>query len=278
MIINKQIKKYREINNWSQDNLAEKMNISRQSISKWERGEALPSIENLIRLSEILEMPLDLLVNGSDSIDYPIVFGKAKSKLPFWFVTAVLLLVSIITYLNTNSIIGAILFLIVGVGFVSVITFFDYNKYYNYFIVDNYGIRVYDGTKVKILAILKAVFNIRKETLIHYSSINAVEIYFNNRGFNPESSEALNYRKRQIYIIREKFSMFVYTDDKTYDLSLDPLFYHYDSDFEVFPKIIEIFQNKDIKIIDDFNIVRAIKAEEDLINAAYESERKGNIA
>ncbi len=278
MIINKQIKKYREINNWSQDNLAEKMNISRQSISKWERGEALPSIENLIRLSEILEMPLDLLVNGSDSIDYPIVFGKAKSTSPFWFVTVVLLLVSIITYLNTNSIIGAILFLIVGVGFVSVITFFDYNKYYNYFILDNYGIRVYDGTKIKILAIVKAVFNNRKETLIHYSSINAVEIYFNNRGFNPESSEALNYRKRQIYIIREKFSMFVYTDDKTYDLSLDPLFYHYDSDFEVFPKIIEILQNKDIKIIDDFNIVRAIKAEEDLINAAYESERKGNIA
>lgn len=32
----------------SQDMLAEKLNISRQSISKWERGESLPSIDNLV--------------------------------------------------------------------------------------------------------------------------------------------------------------------------------------------------------------------------------------
>lgn len=48
MIINQQIKFYRTEQKMSQDMLAEKLNISRQSISKWERGESLPSIDNLV--------------------------------------------------------------------------------------------------------------------------------------------------------------------------------------------------------------------------------------
>lgn len=278
MIINKQIKKYRELNNWSQDYLADKMKISRQSISKWERGESLPSIDNLIRLSEILEMPLDLLVHGSDPLERPLVFGHAENTKPFWFATIVVVFVSIYMFIITRNIINTFLAFIITIGFISVITFFDYNKYYNYFSLDNYGIRVYDGNDIKIVAIIKAVFNHRKETLINYSSIKYVEVYFNNTGFNPQN-EALNYRRRQMFILREKISLLVYTDeDKIYDLSLDPLFYYDEADFEVFPLIIETLRNKNIQIVDDFNIVKAMEAETDLINAAYASKRKGMTA
>lgn len=45
MIINTQIKKHRLEMNMSQDKLAEKMFISRQSISKWENGETLPVLK-----------------------------------------------------------------------------------------------------------------------------------------------------------------------------------------------------------------------------------------
>lgn len=43
--------------------LAEKLDVSRQAISKWELGTAVPSTENLIRLSQLYGVPVDLLVN-----------------------------------------------------------------------------------------------------------------------------------------------------------------------------------------------------------------------
>lgn len=55
---------YRKQNGLSQEELAEKLGISRQSVSKWERGEASPDTENLIRLARIYGVTLDELVNG----------------------------------------------------------------------------------------------------------------------------------------------------------------------------------------------------------------------
>ncbi|MCL2556250.1 MAG: helix-turn-helix domain-containing protein [Firmicutes bacterium] len=46
----------------SQDELADKLSISRQAISKWERGESLPDTENLIALSKLYSVTLDELV------------------------------------------------------------------------------------------------------------------------------------------------------------------------------------------------------------------------
>ena len=46
----------------SQEELAEKLDVSRQSISKWECGESLPDTENLIALSQLYEISLDELV------------------------------------------------------------------------------------------------------------------------------------------------------------------------------------------------------------------------
>ena len=37
---------------WSQEKLAEQINVSRQSISKWESGQVLPEIEKIIELRE----------------------------------------------------------------------------------------------------------------------------------------------------------------------------------------------------------------------------------
>ena len=37
---------------WSQEKLAEQINVSRQSISKWESGQVLPEIEKIIELSK----------------------------------------------------------------------------------------------------------------------------------------------------------------------------------------------------------------------------------
>ena len=43
--------------------LAEALDVSRQAVSKWESGRSAPSTENLLRLSAIYGVPVDVLVN-----------------------------------------------------------------------------------------------------------------------------------------------------------------------------------------------------------------------
>ena len=62
MQINKRIFELRKERGWSQDQLAEKVNVSRQSISKWESAQALPEIEKVIELSKIFQVTTDYLL------------------------------------------------------------------------------------------------------------------------------------------------------------------------------------------------------------------------
>lgn len=55
----------------SQDELAEKIGVSRQTISKWERGEALPDTENLIALAKLYNVTLDDIVNYDEDEEKP---------------------------------------------------------------------------------------------------------------------------------------------------------------------------------------------------------------
>ena len=64
MQVGKQIQHYRKKKNLSQDDLAEIIFVSRQSISNWERGATYPDIQNLLLLSKVFEVSLDQLVKG----------------------------------------------------------------------------------------------------------------------------------------------------------------------------------------------------------------------
>ena len=64
MQVGKQIQHYRKEKNLSQDDLAEIIFVSRQSISNWERGATYPDIQNLLLLSKVFEVSLDQLIKG----------------------------------------------------------------------------------------------------------------------------------------------------------------------------------------------------------------------
>jgi len=59
----------RKKNGLSQDELAEKLNVSRQAVSNWERGESLPDTENLIALSKIYGVSIDELLGLNENDD-----------------------------------------------------------------------------------------------------------------------------------------------------------------------------------------------------------------
>lgn len=73
----------RKENHLSQEALAEKLGISRQAVSKWERAEASPDTDNLIALAKLYHVSLDELLriheeDGSDSMDG----GDAEDNVP----------------------------------------------------------------------------------------------------------------------------------------------------------------------------------------------------
>ena len=59
----------RKKNNLSQEELAEKIGVSRQAVSKWERAEASPDTDNLILLSKIYNISMDELLSTNEPIE-----------------------------------------------------------------------------------------------------------------------------------------------------------------------------------------------------------------
>lgn len=64
MEIGRQIKKYRLESGLSQDELAEKIFVTRQTISNWENDKNYPDIKSLLLLSSLFDVSLDILVKG----------------------------------------------------------------------------------------------------------------------------------------------------------------------------------------------------------------------
>ena len=64
MELSKQIKKYRAEANLSQEELADKVFVSRQTISNWENNKNYPDIKSLVLMSEIFQVSLDNLIKG----------------------------------------------------------------------------------------------------------------------------------------------------------------------------------------------------------------------
>lgn len=63
MKLGKNLQALRKINgNLTQEKLAEKMGVSRQTVSKWENGEAYPELDKLMELSELFSCTLDTLL------------------------------------------------------------------------------------------------------------------------------------------------------------------------------------------------------------------------
>lgn len=62
MIFADKLIQLRKKNGWSQEELAEQMNVTRQSVSKWEGAQSIPDFDKLIRLSELFGVSTDYLL------------------------------------------------------------------------------------------------------------------------------------------------------------------------------------------------------------------------
>ena len=68
MELGKQIRKYRNERTLSQEALAERIYVSRQTVSNWENDKSYPDVNSLVLLSEVFEVSLDQLIKGDVEI------------------------------------------------------------------------------------------------------------------------------------------------------------------------------------------------------------------
>ena len=67
-MLSKNLKIFRKRKGLTQENVAEALNVVRQTISKWEKGISVPDADMLIRLAEVLDVSVSELI-GSDVAD-----------------------------------------------------------------------------------------------------------------------------------------------------------------------------------------------------------------
>lgn len=102
MTIGEKIYKLRTEKNLSQGELSELLEVSRQSVSKWENGAATPDLDKIIKLSEIFGITIDELIKSEEVFSPPeekareIIIKKESSFPPRKIIGTVLLSLSLI--------------------------------------------------------------------------------------------------------------------------------------------------------------------------------------
>ncbi len=67
-MLKENISMLRSVNGYSQEEVAEKIGVSRQAYAKWEKGETVPDVERCQKLAGLYGVTIDSLVNYSDKI------------------------------------------------------------------------------------------------------------------------------------------------------------------------------------------------------------------
>lgn len=80
MSIGKRIYEHRTSNTLSQEELAERLGVSRQSVSKWETDTAVPDLDKLIKLADMFHVTLDELVGRSGSKESPVLRANTSDE------------------------------------------------------------------------------------------------------------------------------------------------------------------------------------------------------
>lgn len=125
MDFNNRLYQLRKQKGFSQEELANRLNVSRQTVSKWEVGDSTPDMEKLVAMSDLFDVSLDLLVMGKES--------EAQAQIPQKSEFAKVLDEKVLTQKNKKKaksilkIVGIALAVILAIDVISMIIYFAVN-------------------------------------------------------------------------------------------------------------------------------------------------------
>lgn len=79
-MLSENIMMLRSVNGYSQEEVAEKVGISRQAYAKWEKGETVPDVERCQKLAELYGTTIDSILNFSHKVGDSVVTPAPKGK------------------------------------------------------------------------------------------------------------------------------------------------------------------------------------------------------
>lgn len=107
MELGNKIKYYRGEKEFSQEELAERVYVSRQTISNWENNKSYPDINSIVLLSEVFEISIDNLIKGDVEQMKKEINSEEVKKLNFYAtMMGILMLVALISLMPMLKFIG----------------------------------------------------------------------------------------------------------------------------------------------------------------------------
>ena len=123
MNIGKRLKDARIESGYTQEKVAEQLDVSRQTISSWENGRTFPDIVSVVSLSDIYDVSLDVLIKGDEKmlehLEESTNIVKSNKKLLFAIIANILTAIAMI---GLSVIVPSNEYVLAGVFCVMVIT------------------------------------------------------------------------------------------------------------------------------------------------------------
>lgn len=138
MDIGNKLYELRKSKNLSQEELADKLNVTRQTISKWETNQSTPDFDKIVPLCEIYGISADELLKGikQENIETPIDDSSKRKKKAigisvgiFTYVIAIAFIMTSIPSFHLDPVIAAAIFLLIlGIGTVIIVLSCVFNR------------------------------------------------------------------------------------------------------------------------------------------------------
>jgi transcriptional regulator with XRE-family HTH domain len=198
MNFNENLQLLRKKHNLSQEDLAEKLNVSRQSISKWESGAGYPEMDNLITISNIFKIDLETLLKGNiNELSLKKVYEKHSKSFAAAIaigVASIILTIGFAERLEDITSGPALFFLIIGLAVATFIIFgfkdanfklryptlnFTYNKEELINFNSLFGTMIAIGVFNIFIAIILSTFNLGYEIFMTLIALSVmIFVYF----------------------------------------------------------------------------------------------------
>lgn len=123
MKFGEKLKQLRKDNNLTQEDLADKIYVTRTAISKWETDKALPAIDSLKLISELFHVSIDDLISDND-IETKRLLDEKRSKMLYAIAISFLIFATVFTllayflkqpYFNIGGTVSVVLYIIFGI-------------------------------------------------------------------------------------------------------------------------------------------------------------------
>lgn len=236
MLIQTILKGQRLKHQYTQGQVAQKVLVSTQAVSKWELGQAVPSIDNLLALSDLYNVSLDELVQGSPFFKKPYVVGHRFNY--FKAVIAVVswgLITAFLTGFGYQPVWLTVAVFLLGVVVVLPVIFQDY------WVIEQKQLTVKSYQRGVLGKLKQLMLNHPATTVIKYDEITqATIIYHRLKRFSPFDFNP------DIFILRIK------TATREVDLPLTEQLRQF------FPQFISFLARQQITVAHSDEIVRLI--------------------